>query len=153
MGCPICSENAAADANDDPRLVARTPSGYVRLHPNQYYPGTTLFASRACVRELHELGEPRMEYLREMAMVAEAVFLAFEPRKLNYELLGNGAPHLHWWLVPRAIDDPRPRGPIWENLDFLQSLWTEERTETSVMDALRARLRQELEAVGVPILV
>jgi diadenosine tetraphosphate (Ap4A) HIT family hydrolase len=48
-----------------------------------------------------------------MSTVAEAVFNAFKPKKLNYELLGNGEPHLHWHIFPRHSDDPEPKKPIW----------------------------------------
>lgn len=29
----------------------------------------------------------------------------FQSDKLNYELLGNGCPHIHWHLYPRVKDD------------------------------------------------
>jgi diadenosine tetraphosphate (Ap4A) HIT family hydrolase len=82
-----------------------------------------------------------------MAEVAASVFDAFGPRKLNYEALGNGAPHLHWWITPRYVTDARPRAPIWEDLEFLRAQWTngarptdEERdiTKLEVLSALRA---------------
>jgi len=49
-----------------------------------------------------------------MSIVAEAVYQAFKPEKLNYELLGNSDDfHLHWHIFPRYNDDPRPEGPVW----------------------------------------
>jgi diadenosine tetraphosphate (Ap4A) HIT family hydrolase len=57
-----------------------------------------------------------------MAAVAEAVFRAFQPRKLNYELLGNSVPHLHWHLFPRHDGDANPSGPVWEDPGFGNSL-------------------------------
>lgn len=48
-----------------------------------------------------------------MSEVAEAVFIAFKPEKLNYELLGNTEKHLHWHIFPRHKDDPLPKVPIW----------------------------------------
>ena len=56
-----------------------------------------------------------------MAQVAEAVFRAFAPRKLNYELLGNSEAHLHWHLFPRYADDPNPLWPVWNNEAFMQA--------------------------------
>ena len=41
---------------------------------------------------------------------------AFRPRKLNYELLGNQVPHLHWHLFPRYESDPRHLQAVWLDL-------------------------------------
>lgn len=123
MTCDICSRNARTERGENPFSVARTTTGYVNLADVQYHEGYTIFSAKRCVNELHELpADERDAYLREMAAVAEAVFNAFEPRKLNYELLGNGAAHLHWHLFPRHADDARPSGPVWEDPGFLQAL-------------------------------
>jgi diadenosine tetraphosphate (Ap4A) HIT family hydrolase len=45
--------------------------------------------------------------------VAEALFSVLQPDKINYELLGNMVPHIHWHLVPRFSDDPLWPRPIW----------------------------------------
>lgn len=122
--CPICSENAAADEGIDPWLIARLESGYVRLAPNQYFRGSVFFVARQCVREVFDLEVSlRDRHLSEMAEVAAAVNDVVRPRKMNVESLGNGVPHLHWWITPHYETDPRPRGPIWEDLDFLRVLW------------------------------
>ena len=110
-----------------PWAIARLPHGYVWLNPTQYHRGATFFVARRCVAELQELAPAeRGQHLMEMAAVASAVQRAVGARKMNYEALGNGVPHLHWWLTPRHHDDPRPRGPIWEDLDFLRLLWTKQ---------------------------
>src|SRR5439155_1507990 len=46
--------------------------------------------------------------------VAKAIGSAFDPRKMNYELLGNTVGHLHWNLFPGYEWDPNPKGPTWE---------------------------------------
>jgi diadenosine tetraphosphate (Ap4A) HIT family hydrolase len=149
--CAICADNRAADEGADPWFVARLRTGYVRLAPTQYYSGSTFFVAKQCVAELHHLDQrSRDEHLAEMADVAQAVFTTFRPRKLNYEALGNGVPHLHWWLTPRHEDDRNPRGPIWENLDFLRVLWTRGmQPEATERDALRKRLLESLESMGL----
>jgi diadenosine tetraphosphate (Ap4A) HIT family hydrolase len=123
--CANCAANAETDRGGNALAVARLTTGYVALHPCQYFRGMTMFVAKRCVAELYELPrDERAMHLHEMAEVATALSEAFAPRKLNYEALGNSVPHLHWWLTPRYDDDPRPFAPIWEDLDFLRVLWT-----------------------------
>jgi diadenosine tetraphosphate (Ap4A) HIT family hydrolase len=64
--------------------------------------------------ELHDVPkEWRNTFLAEMGDVAEAMYRAFKPRKINYELLGNEDQHMHWWIIPRYPDDPEAGMPIW----------------------------------------
>jgi diadenosine tetraphosphate (Ap4A) HIT family hydrolase len=151
--CPLCAENNAAEQGDDPWAIARLATGYVRLNPTQRYRGATFFVARACVRELHQLPRAeRTEHLVEMADVAAALFSEFAPRKLNYEALGNSVPHLHWWLTPRYDDDPRPHGPIWEDVDFLRDQWTGGgRPDEEQREQLKRLVLEALTAVGVVI--
>lgn len=95
-------------------FVKEFASGYVVLADHQFYKGYTIFLSKTHTNELHKLraGE-RMQFLKDMSIVAEAVFKAFKPRKLNYELLGNTDSHLHWHIVPRYKSDPKPETAIW----------------------------------------
>jgi len=43
--------------------------------------------------------------IEEMSIVPEAVSNIFRPDKINYELLGNGCPHIHWHLYTRVKGD------------------------------------------------
>jgi diadenosine tetraphosphate (Ap4A) HIT family hydrolase len=71
---------------------------------------------------------------------------------MNYEALGNTVAHVHWWLTPRPYDDARPRGPIWEDMDFLRNLWTGgAQPEPEQAGALRRRVLRALVAGGVEI--
>jgi len=122
-GCDLCGRIERTERGENPFSVVRTATGYVNLADVQYHEGYTVFVAKRCVAELHELPDSeRDEFLHEMALVAEAVFDAFQPRKLNYELLGNGAPHLHWHLFPRHADDARLGGPVWKDPGFLGAL-------------------------------
>jgi diadenosine tetraphosphate (Ap4A) HIT family hydrolase len=144
--CQICADNAAADRGDDRWTVARVETGYIRLNQNQYFAGACFFLAKPCVRELHDLDPAaRSLHLHEMAEVAAAMFAAFEPRKMNHEALGNGVPHLHWWLTPRYASDPRPFAPIWEDLEFLCAQWTDGgRPSDGVHAVRRSRLLSAL---------
>jgi diadenosine tetraphosphate (Ap4A) HIT family hydrolase len=141
-GCDVCARIARTERGENPFTEARTSTGYVNLADTQYHEGYTIFVAKHWVAELHELNpDYRIAYLQEMALVAEAVLHAFTPRKLNYELLGNGAPHLHWHLFPRHADDPHARGPVWEDLEFLRSLWTGgARPDEARLTSLKQRL-------------
>lgn len=111
--CLICERIAQIKNNSNPYFVTELCSGYVVLADYQFYKGYTLFLSKKHTQELHGLRENRTTYLKEMAIVAEAVFKVFKPSKLNYELLGNTDSHLHWHIVPRYENDPDPGSSIW----------------------------------------
>lgn len=112
--CFICNRIEMIKQGTNPYLVTELSTGYVVVGDNQYYKGLTFFLSKKHVSELHDLPkEWRDTFLAEMADTAEAMYRAFKPRKINYELLGNRDNHLHWWLVPRHFDDPEPGMPIW----------------------------------------
>jgi diadenosine tetraphosphate (Ap4A) HIT family hydrolase len=84
----------------------------------QYYHGYCLLVCRHHATELSQLdGTVRRAYLDEMCLLARAVEQAFRPLKLNYELLGNQVPHLHWHVFPRYADDPHSLKPVWLALD------------------------------------
>jgi diadenosine tetraphosphate (Ap4A) HIT family hydrolase len=44
--------------------------------------------------------------------VGRALERHYHPLKMNYQLLGNGEPHLHWLLAPRFADDVAPGKPL-----------------------------------------
>jgi diadenosine tetraphosphate (Ap4A) HIT family hydrolase len=151
--CPICSDNDAQDRGELAWGVARLRAGYVRLNPNQYFRGSCFFVAKECVREIHDLDRAtRQLHLDEMAEVVAAIDEVFSPTKLNYEALGNGVPHLHWWLTPRYSTDPRPFAPIWEDLEFLRSEWTNGgRPTDEERESRRAALLSVLESRAVEI--
>jgi diadenosine tetraphosphate (Ap4A) HIT family hydrolase len=123
--CWICDENDRQASGKCVGAVAGLATGWVRLHRVQRYRGAAFFAARDCVREVYHLDpETQVLHLAELVEVCAAIDAVFSPAKMNIESLGNGEPHLHWWLTPRHADDPRPTAPIWENLDFLRDMWT-----------------------------
>ena len=112
--CGICDALDTIRAGGHPRLVAELETGYVVLGDDQSRRGWTLLMCKRHATELHELDGPfKTQFLADLALTAEAVWRAFSPVKLNYELLGNAEPHLHWHVFPRFADDPDPAAPIW----------------------------------------
>ena len=48
----------------------------------------------------------------DVVAVARALNEVFQPCHLNYQVLGNGVPHVHAHVVPRYLDDPCPGMPL-----------------------------------------
>lgn len=95
-------------------FVVELQTGYVVFCDDQTFRGYTLFLCKQNKTELHDLSPGfRDKFLFEMSIVAEAVWIVFKPDKLNYELLGNAEPHLHWHIIPRYLGDPAWGHPIW----------------------------------------
>lgn len=112
--CFICKRIADIKDHNNPQFVKELNTSYIVLGDYQFYKGYTLVLSKTHVSELHQLPKQiRSEYLNEMAITAEAVYKAFKPKKLNYELLGNTDKHLHWHIIPRYEDDQNPTAPVW----------------------------------------
>lgn len=84
------------------------------LHDDQYFPGWTVLVLKHHVTELYDLDSHERHALMDaVSEVARALADAYGAVKLNYALLGNLLPHIHWHLIPRMADDPIPREPVW----------------------------------------
>jgi len=112
--CLICKRIEQIKKGENIYFVKELDSGYVVLGDHQYYKGYTLLLSKVHTNELHKLEKhERTQFLEDMALVSEAVYKAFKPKKLNYELLGNTDSHLHWHIFPRYANDKKPDSTIW----------------------------------------
>src|SRR5262249_39613799 len=113
--CPLCRKILSPPADE---IVWEFPHSIAFLGPWQYYHGYCILVSRSHATELHRLADPeRRAFLDEMVTLAGALEHCFRPRKLNYELLGNQVPHLHWHLFPRYENDPETLKPAWVAID------------------------------------
>ena len=117
--CLICDRIQMIKKNNNPWFVKELKTGYVVIGDNQHFKGYTLFLCKEHKTELFQLDDAtKIEFLKEMSVVAEAVSKAFGAEKMNYELLGNGDTHLHWHLFPRVSGDlenygNKGKGPVW----------------------------------------
>lgn len=144
--CAVCKRIEQIKQGHNPYFVRELETGYVVIGDYQRIKGYTLFLCKQHATELHFL-EPefRIRFLREMSLVAEAVFHAFRPDKLNYELLGVGnAVHMHWHIFPRRQGDTPNAGPVWK-LDKTE-MYNERYIPTeTALDEMKKLLNQELE--------
>ncbi|RLE53831.1 MAG: HIT family protein [Candidatus Methanomethylicota archaeon] len=84
------------------------------LHRDQYFYGRCLVILKWHEVELYKLSrDDRLAFFEDMIRVANALEKAFKPDKMNYAVLGNIVPHLHWHLIPRFKLDPLWGKPIW----------------------------------------
>lgn len=109
-GCPMCSR---WEEHSDLR-IAELDHSFVVLNRDQFFPGYVLLFTKQHATELFHLDHAvRAALTEEVSMVAKALHSLFQPDKINYELLGNMVPHIHWHLVPRFVTDPLWPRPIW----------------------------------------
>jgi diadenosine tetraphosphate (Ap4A) HIT family hydrolase len=118
MSCVLCDRLSRLEELPDDEFVWQFPHSVAFLGPWQYYTGYSVLVSRRHVSELFHLEEEeRKGYLDEMCRLARAIDQVARPPKLNYELLGNQVPHLHWHLFPRQENDPEYLKPVWLAID------------------------------------
>jgi len=92
--------------------------------------------------------EEYQAYFQDLRAASAAIRKALNPDHINYELLGNSNPHLHWHIMPRYKTDPRWGQPIWEGWprnEFNDNRYTLPETEytqiaNSIRDCLRVRV-------------
>ena len=114
--------------------IAEFTHSYLMLNRDQYFPGYCFLISKEHVTELFHLEQPvRQELIEEVSRVAAVLAGLFKPDKINYELLGNMVPHMHWHLVPRFIEDPLWPRPIWSEPHDELILASEEYAERIAM--------------------
>ena len=133
MTCKVCAGEWPWKA----QKIAELELSVAYLFEDQFFPGWTVVVLRRHATELYELTRSeRSQLIEEVSAVATALAMAFEPVKINYELLGNQVPHIHWHLIPRLESDPAPKEPVWRvphepkrlTLDELQERITAIRT-------------------------
>ena len=117
---------------------SRTSIG--KLNADQYFRGYSFVTLKWHAEELYHLTDKdRKSFLDDMSKVVTALAKTFSPDKMNYELLGNGIPHLHWHLVPRYKTDPMWGRPIWTGSRQRRRITRDE------SDAMVARIRSKLD--------
>ncbi len=118
--CLFCDKLAkhTGPPSADPDWVWSFRHSTAWLGPWQYYHGYCLLVAHEHVTELFHLNESvRLALMSEMVHLAQAIAEEFHPRKMNYELLGNQVPHVHWHLFPRYEDDPWALKPVWLRIE------------------------------------
>jgi diadenosine tetraphosphate (Ap4A) HIT family hydrolase len=146
--CPLCQKLANLPSDD---VVWQFPHSVALLGPWQYYHGYCILVARRHAREFSGLTDgERRAYFGEMCLLAQAIDACFHPLKLNYEVLGNQVPHLHWHVFPRYAHDPERLQAVWLALDrATRDTSEQQRLATGPLDraATIAALREALQRI------
>jgi len=110
--CPMCA-NVGQSETRYGFLVSQLEASNLHLSKNQYASGYCVLMYREHATELHQLSPERQAaFMRDLLRAGAAMARVFQPIKMNYQLLGNAIPHLHWHIVPRYYGDPAPGRPL-----------------------------------------
>jgi len=97
-------------------VIARMRRGFAVMGDHQFIPGYCVLIASPQANHLGDLAfEARGDYLLDMSVLGEAVAAACQPRRVNYEILGNADPFLHAHVWPRYDWEPDEyrRGSVW----------------------------------------
>ena len=106
-GCGVC-RSVATDA-----AVAELEVSRLMMDEDAPMRGYAWLPFRRHVIELHELTQDEgAAFMRDIQRASRAIAHATGAVKLNYEIHGNTAPHLHLHIFPRYVGDPFEGGPV-----------------------------------------
>ena len=109
------------------------------LHDDQFFPGWSVLVFKRHATELFHLAPTeRIQLMEEVSRLAKILSEIFDAKKMNYGLLGNQLPHIHWHLIPRLSTDPAPLEPVWRVTHHRVALTAEQIRNTV------ARIRERL---------
>jgi diadenosine tetraphosphate (Ap4A) HIT family hydrolase len=113
MSDPSCSACSGTWPHSD-HFIADLGLSMAYLHDDQFFPGWTVVVFKRHATELFHLAPTeRIQMMEEVSRFAKLLAEMFDARKMNYGLLGNQMPHIHWHLIPRLSNDPAPLEPVW----------------------------------------
>lgn len=102
--CPYCQKE------DDPsnsEILKQFKYSELCAHPKVSLKGTCYLITREHFVELFDMDEQSLlGFMQEVQIAARVLKEETGAFKINYEIHGNSAPHLHMHLFPRYLDDP-----------------------------------------------
>lgn len=130
---------AALQAQADPTLVARLPSGWAVFGEQQFLRGYCLLLPDPVVPHLNAMPPAnRAVFLEDLARFGDALLAATGAVRINYAMYGNVEPALHAHLIPRYADEP---GSLRTAHPWAYDWTAAPRFDAAALAPLRARLR------------
>ena len=113
QGCTLCEEGRPDETPGRIRFLRRPRTdAYLHFRGVQRGFTTVIWRGGHVVEPTDLIPEDAAEFWRDALDVGRALETFFQPLKMNYQLLGNGAPHLHWLIAPRFEDDVATGAPL-----------------------------------------
>jgi diadenosine tetraphosphate (Ap4A) HIT family hydrolase len=110
LTCKVC----AGEWPSKDHKIAELGLTVAYLSDDQFFLGWTVLVLKRHATELFDLTrDERTQLIEEVTEIARTLAVVFDAVKVNYELLGNKVPHLHWHIIPRLANDPAPLEPAW----------------------------------------
>lgn len=106
----------AARIGENPAVICRMKSGWVVLGDVQVLNGYCLLLPDPVPPDLNALSlDDRVDFLRDMSIIGDALLEVTGAVRINYEILGNSEKALHAHICPRFEAEPEEfaRGPVW----------------------------------------
>lgn len=124
--CGMCAD-MHLDENEHSLLIASTSATYTRIARNQAHPGYSLVIYREHITDLADLTpEQLFGFWSDVQRAGRAIAATFQPRKIDYLVMGHRMPHLHCHVLPQHADDDPTRnvdisdGPELRPIDLLR---------------------------------
>jgi len=112
-GCAMCAQGRPEATPYGVRFFAGAVSdAYLQRANIQRGYSIVVWRGRHVAEPTELSPEDASAYWLEVISAARALETHFRPVKTNYNVLGNGLPHLHTHVIPRYADDPRPGWPF-----------------------------------------
>jgi diadenosine tetraphosphate (Ap4A) HIT family hydrolase len=143
--CPFCSQLPQVNEHSVEVIDLRVSAW--RLSRDQGNPGNSLLIFRIRHAEsIAELSDVELQaFSADLRTADRCLQRSLHPDHMNYAVLGNVVPHLHWHLIPRYRTETRWGMPVWTTA---RNEMKTDFPELSALFKLCARLRRELASLS-----
>ncbi len=140
--CPVCNDLPMTEGMVD---IIELEQSWLNAKPVDCLKGACSMPAKVHAIELFDLNQAQLTSLMiEVQICARALKETTGAIKINYEIHGNTAPHLHIHLYPRYMDDPFPGRAI----DYTkQKKWYTDQEFNSFVSMMRDRITQLKRAI------
>lgn len=123
--------------------IGRLDVSTLGLYDDARFPGRCLLVFHRHEEDLGTLSTVEAHQLMEDLRRAGRVILAVtKAPRMNYALLGNKEPHIHFHLIPRSTSDPVSHLTPWHHPEPRRDLTADRRAK--LLEEIRGRLEQSL---------